>query len=226
MRIGFSFWGFLGAGIIDTPDGGRFWRRSIIDELIRLGHEVVFLQIDRDRAEAGQALPYTWDVGFPEIDVLMCEWRWPLPGRNTTPCGTSGHTCDLHRQDDLIAHYTYGSATRTLIWDTDRQLPMDTPLRTLGNVTVCEPGLLPPAGSVSLPHPVPDDLLDAADAATLAARQRPLLVAYVRNQYNRDADFEAFFAAAAVHFPHKVAGKWTDTERWPDVNFTGRCAFP
>lgn len=226
MRIGFSFWGFLGAGVLDTPDGGRFWRRPIVDELIRLGHEVVFLQIDRDRAEAGQVLPYRWDAGFPEIDVLMCEWRWPLPGRNTTPCGTKGHTCDLHRQDDLIAHYTHDSATPTLLWDTDQQLPADASLRSLDHVMVCEPGLLLPPRSVSLLTPVPNDLLDAADPVELSARARTLPLAYVGNQYNRDADFDALFAPGAAHFPHRVAGKWTDTTRWPWVNFTGRCAFP
>ncbi|GLY78874.1 hypothetical protein [Actinoallomurus iriomotensis] len=224
MRIGFSFWGFLGSGIIDTPDGGRFWRRPIVDELIGLGHEVVLLQTDWDRTEAGQALPYRWHAGFPAVDVLMCEWRWPLPGRNTTPCGSVGHTCDLHRQTDLIRSYT-NAGVPTLIWDTDRQLPTDASLRQLRNVLVCEPGLAPPPGSVSLPTPVPDRLLDAADPAELSARTRMLALAYVGNQYDRDGDFAAFFAPAAARFPHQVAGKWTQTSRWPWVNFTGRCAF-
>lgn len=50
---------------------GRFWRRPIVDQLIGLGHDVVLLQTDRDRTEAGQRLPYQWDAGFPAIDVLM-----------------------------------------------------------------------------------------------------------------------------------------------------------
>lgn len=225
MRIGFSFWGFLGPGIIDTPDGGRFWRRAIVDELIALGHDVMLLQSDRDRIEADQTLPYQWDTGFPEIDALMCEWRWPLPGRNTTPCGSGGHTCDLHRQTDLITTYT-NAGVPTLVWDTDRQLPADAPLRQLRNVTVCEPGLAPPPGTVSLPTPVPDHLLDVADPAELAARPRWLPLAYVGNQYDRDDDFDVFFAPAAARFPHQVAGKWTRTSRWHWVNFTGRCAFP
>lgn len=226
MRIGYSFWGFLGPGITDTPDGGRFWRRPIVDELLDSGNEVVLLQTDRDRQEAGQSLPYEWDTGLPELDVLMCEWRWPLPGRNITPCGSPGHTCDLHRQDDLITGYTIGAQIPTLIWDTDRRLSQLSPLRELRHVTVCEPGLLPPKGTISLPHPVPDHLLNAADAAALAARSRGLRLAYVGNQYDRDQDFDTFFAPAAARFPHQVAGKWTETGRWPWVNFTGRCAYP
>ena len=127
MRIGYSFWGFLGHGVTDTPDGGRSHRRTLIDALIAAGHDIVFLQADRDRAEAGTALAYTWDSsGFPEIDVLMLEWRWPIERRNTTPCRAQGHTCDLHRQAALIGHYT-AAGLPTILWDKDRQLPADDP---------------------------------------------------------------------------------------------------
>ncbi|MEV7965857.1 hypothetical protein AB0O34_07720 [Sphaerisporangium sp. NPDC088356] len=225
MRIGFSFWGFLGPGIVDTPDGGRFWRRAKVEELLARGHDIVLLQADRDRTEAGHSLPYTWDPGFPDIDLLYCEWRWPLPGRNTTPCGTAGHTCDLHRQDKLISHYTHALSTPTVLWDTDRQITADEPLRRVPHVVVCDPAVHPAHGAVSVMTMIPDALIDAADPARLAARPRRLALAYVGNQYDRDQAFDKFFAVAAGQFPHRVAGKWTRTEQWPHVNFTGRCAF-
>ncbi|GAB3977533.1 hypothetical protein GCM10029978_067500 [Actinoallomurus acanthiterrae] len=225
LRIGFSFWGFLGHGVTDTPDGGRFWRRPIVDALIAAGHQVILLQANRDAAEAGQDLPYQWESGFPALDVLLAEWRWPMPGRNTTACGSTGHTCDLHRQNDLIGHYT-AAGTATLIWDTDRQLAADDALRGLPHVIVGDPALLPAPGAVSLLAPVPDHLLDEADPQKLAARHRPLPLAYVGNQYDRDHDFEEFFVPAATRFRHRVAGKWPRTSRWPAVNFTGRCPFP
>ena len=59
---------------------------------------------------------YQWDKGLPEIDALFLEWRWPVNGRNTTRCGTPGHTCDLHRQEELLAHYTLSNRTRALLW--------------------------------------------------------------------------------------------------------------
>ncbi|SBW24226.1 hypothetical protein FDG2_4071 [Candidatus Protofrankia californiensis] len=228
MRIGYSFWGFLGPGITDTPDGGRSHRRPLIEGLLSRGHEVVFLQRDRDLREAGDDLRnhYIWDNGLPAIDVLFLEWRWPLPGRNTTPCGSPGHTCDLHRQDELLAHYTAWRKIPTIVWDKDLQMAATSPLRSLPNVATCEAALRPSPGAESLLFPITDTALDNADPAALAALPRRLPLVYVGNQYDRDEAFSEFFARAAAHVPHRVAGKWTRTAHWPHVNFTGRCAFP
>lgn len=228
MRIGYSFWGFLGPGITDTPDGGRSHRRPLIDGLRDRGHDLVFLQADRDLTEAGDDLTgtYSWDAGLPALDALMLEWRWPIPGRNTTPCGTPGHTCDLHRQRQLLDHYTHRLAVPTVLWDKDRQLSPADPLRAQPNVTVCEAALYPSPGAVSLLFPVTDDALDTADPNALAAAPRRLPLAYVGNQYDRDDAFDTFFAPAAAVYLHVVAGKWTETSRWPHVAFGRRVPFP
>lgn len=228
MRIGYSFWGFLGDGITDTPDGGRSHRRTLVDGLIQAGYEIVFLQRNRDLDEAGQDLRgrYAWDGGLPAVDVLFLEWRWPVPGRSTTRCGSYGHACDLHRQDELVAHYTLGRQVPTIVWDKDLQLLADSPLRGAPGVAVCEAALRPSPGAVSLLFPVADSDLDSADPARLAAMPRPLPLVYAGNQYDRDEAFGTFFAPAAQRFAHRVAGKWTRTAGWPQVNFTGRCPFP
>jgi hypothetical protein len=228
VRIGYSCWGFLGPGITDTPDGGRSHRRVLIDGILAAGHQIVFLQANRDLHEAGHDLTgsYSWDSGMPAVDVLFLEWRWPIPGRNTTTCATIGHTCDLHRQDQLLARYTTSQGAPTVIWDKDLQLPLAHPLRSAPNVAVCEAALQPRHGAASLLFPVRDADLDAADPAVLTASPRPLPLAYVGNQYDRDEEFGAFFAPAAARFPHRVAGKWARTSDWPHVNFTGRCPFP
>jgi hypothetical protein len=228
VRIGYSFWGFLGPGITDTPDGGRSHRRPLIDGLRAAGHEVVFLQRNRDLHEAGCDLRhlYSWDDGLPVIDALFLEWRWPVPGRSATPCGSPGHTCDLHRQDELVTCYTSGRQVPTIVWDKDLTLEPGSPLRSAPNVTVCEAGLRPGPGAQSLLFPVADSALDSADPVALAALPRELTLAYAGNQYDRDAAFSEFFAPAAGRFAHRVAGKWTRTGAWPHVNFTGRCAFP
>jgi hypothetical protein len=228
VKIGYSFWGFLGPGITDTPDGGRSHRRALIDGLITAGHDIVFLQRNRDLDEAGHDLQdrYTWDGGLPGIDALFLEWRWPVPVRNTTTCGSPGHTCDLHRQDALVAYYTAGSNVPTIVWDKDLQLEPGSSLRSLANVAVCEAALDPGPDADRLLFPVADTALDSADPVLLTAMPRPLPLAYAGNQYDRDEAFTTFFAPAAARFRHRVAGKWTRTAAWPHVNFTGRCAFP
>ncbi|MFV2011062.1 MULTISPECIES: hypothetical protein [unclassified Micromonospora] len=228
VLIGYSFWGFLGPGIVDTPDGGRSHRRTLIDGLRQAGHDIVFLQPSRDLCDAGLDLTgsYLWDVGTPDVDALFLEWRWPIPGRNTTPCGRPGHTCDLHRQSELVAHYTRRLGTPTILWDKDRRLDPADPLRRTSNVTICEPALRPSPGATTLLFPVADTALDTADPGGLASRHRSTPLVYVGNQYDRDDAFDTFFAPAAAHLPHLIAGKWTDTHRWPGLNFIGRVAFP
>jgi len=221
-------WGFLGNGVTDTPDGSRSYRRPFIDGLIAAGHQVVFLQRNRDLFEAGDDLRdvYSWDAAFlPPLDALLLEWRWPLPGRNTTTCGTRGHTCDLHRQTELVDHYSRTLATPTLVWDLDRQLADGDPLRQLPNVAVGEFALLGTPGARRLMCPVPDALLDAANPVRLAKLPRPVPLVYIGNQYDRDEHFDKYFAPAAKVIGHRVAGKWTRTEPWPHVNFVGRVPF-
>ncbi|WP_341719362.1 hypothetical protein QQG74_06350 [Micromonospora sp. FIMYZ51] len=228
VLIGYSFWGFLGPGVVDTPDGGRSHRRPLVDGLRQAGHDIVFLQLNRDLCDAGLDLTssYRWDVGLPELDALFLEWRWPIAGRNTTPCGRPGHTCDLHRQAELVAHYTHRLGTPTILWDKDRQLDPADPLRRTANVTVCEAAMHPSPGASSLLFPVPDVILDSADPTMLAAQNRSTPLVYVGNQYDRDEAFDTFFAPAAAHLPHLIAGKWTNTHRWPGLNFIGRVPFP
>jgi hypothetical protein len=227
MLIGYSYWGFLGTGITDTPDGGRSHRRALVDGLRERGHDLVFLQANRDRDEAGLDLTdtYQWDDGLPTIDALFLEWRWPIPGRNTTDCGIPGHTCDLHRQQQLLDHYTAAAAVPTVLWDKDRQLSADDLLRRVPHVVVCEPALRPTPGAVPLLFTVADPVLDCADLLALVAETRDLPLVYVGNQYDRDDAFDRYFAPAAAKHPHLVAGKWTRTQRWPEVNFHGRVPF-
>ncbi len=227
VKIGYSFWGFLGDGITDTPDGGRSHRRTLVNGLASRGHDLVFLQPDRDLIEAGVDLSayYRWDAGLPDLDVLFLEWRWPIPGRNTTWCGAAGHTCDLHRQAELLSRYTEQLGVPTILWDKDRQLPHDDPLRGHPAVTLCEAALHPSPGAVSLLFPVDDRMLDTADPSALSQLDQPTTLAYVGNQYNRDDVFTEYFAPAAAEMPHVIAGKWPEISAWPQLNFVGRVPF-
>ena len=55
MRIGYSYWGFLGdrkyddeGNILSTPDGNAFYSWSIINKFIEDGHQVIGIMPDRD----------------------------------------------------------------------------------------------------------------------------------------------------------------------------------
>ena len=55
MRIGYSYWGFLGdkkynesGDVLSTPDGNAFYSWSIINKLQQLGHVVLGIMPDRD----------------------------------------------------------------------------------------------------------------------------------------------------------------------------------
>jgi hypothetical protein len=232
MRIGYSFWGFLGSGISDTPDGGRSHRATLIAALSALGHELVFLQDDRDRLEAGIAADLgdrvTWAKDMPPIDLLWLEWRWQIPGRNTpSDRSLDTFTRDLDRQQTLIEHYVLKRRTPTLIWDKDLRLDLDDPLRTLPHVLVAEAALWPRLGAHSLLFPVGDEALDAAISSppnTFGCGAIDLV--YIGNQYGRDDAFDTYFAPAARVLRHRILGKWQETSRWPGLNFEGRVAFP
>lgn len=56
MKIGYSYWGFLGDKKLDrnhkpisTPDGNAFYSWAIIHSLIKNGHEVIKIMPDRDK---------------------------------------------------------------------------------------------------------------------------------------------------------------------------------
>lgn len=224
MRIGYSFWGFLGDGTADSRDNGRAWRASFIDALQHAGHDVVLLQISQDAAETATRFKYRYRLGYPKgLDALIVEWRSP-DHRNTTPCDTPGHTCDLHRQEELLDHYTR-QGLPTLVWDLGFSLPPNDPIRSLANVAIAEPAFAPALGAVALPLPVPGDQLAAADPGHLASLHRGLPLVYVGHQDSRHQDFAKYFEPVASLIPHQVAGDWTpDPARWPGINFTGPCA--
>jgi len=110
LRIGYSYWGFLGDNKVDNggaeisaPDGNATYSWSLIWEMQRRGHTVHLMQEDRDwpgwrrwgsgnfaafsqekRTEAYTKLLHTFGSSeiLPELDVLLVEWRFPIVGRN------------------------------------------------------------------------------------------------------------------------------------------------
>ena len=226
LTIGYSTWGYLGDGRLDTVDGVGI-RRPVIDAIQAAGHQVLLLQANRDLRDDGIALrrKYRFEHGYPALDAVIFEWGWLPPDRNPTASASAGPTRDLDRQDALLQHYTRDRHTPTVIWDLDRRLPAGDPLRRLPQVRVAEPALYPTPGAISVPCPIPDEVLAETDPAALAGRDRWLPLVYAGDQYDCDDAFEQYVVPAAAQFDHLVTGTWSTTALWPHVNFLGRAGF-
>jgi hypothetical protein len=230
MIIGYSYWGFLGHGVTDTPDGGRSHRLTFVNGIRARGHEMVFLQRDRDTVEAGESFAHLgrWSDGLPSLDALILEWRWPIPGRSVgIPADAPAYCPDWDRQRELVAHYVVLGRTPTLVWDKDLKLPHDAALRSVPWVRMAEATRFPSPGAVGLLFPIDDQVFAdriAALATTPPAPARYVL-GYVGNRYERDEDFDQFFAGPAHELEHAVFGKWAPERRWRHVRFLGRLGF-
>src|SRR5690606_19517767 len=65
------------------------------------------------------------DRKFPELDLVLIEWRFPIPGRNTPDMkGKPGYQRDLERQREVIDHYG-ARGVPIVIWDLDHKLTED-----------------------------------------------------------------------------------------------------
>lgn len=117
-RIGVSYWGFCekesSPETANTPDGQRFGRPILFDELIAKGHTVYSLQERREK------IPYPGieyhSQSFPDIDVLFVEWRFPTYKN----AGPGKFEPDLDRQTELLEHY-HGNIP-VVLWDIDYKI--------------------------------------------------------------------------------------------------------
>ena len=175
MRIGYSYWGFLGdrkyddnGNLLSTPDGNAFYSWSIINKFIEDRHEVLGIMPDRDEpgfrmenhdlfsswckpirssayihmrhVEYGdffvmdyrdilskEAIMAVWDEYYKlyEYDVIIHEWRMPIPGRNTeADIDSENWQPDLFIQDALI-RYCIKNNIKLIIFDLDYKIPRD-----------------------------------------------------------------------------------------------------
>jgi hypothetical protein len=119
LRIGLSYWGFCqrweDANTANTPDGHRLPRPLLVKELQKAGHEVIFLQQEREPTGTVWPLPNFPDAdlarsSLPPLDALFLEWRWPTHKNSLDPAKDDwgadplapGLEPDWHRQKELV----------------------------------------------------------------------------------------------------------------------------
>ena len=234
FRIGYSAWGFLGDGVVDTPDGGRSHRMTLLQSLISRGVKIVMLQKNRDLDEVGidfSTSSLSFDsFGFPDIDVLFLEYRWPIPGRNMgISIKDQSYTPDLDRQNELIKHYNL-LGKPIFIWDKDQQLSQsEINQMNLNKFLIFEPSLFPKNNRTSLLFPMDPNRTAQMhdDLASYDKNSKSIDLVYIGNQYGRDQSFSIYYneVSRLLGSPAEIYGKWMKTDQFPNVNFNGRVGF-
>ncbi|MBV9125644.1 MAG: hypothetical protein JO112_20025 [Planctomycetes bacterium] len=237
---------------VSTPDGNATYSWSIEHECNRRGYKLIPLGPNLDAPAAskeglGIFDSFSWarrspsyirmmqrgwthlsDRKLPELDLVLVEWRWPIPGRNTPDDrGTPGYQNDLERQREVLLHYS-DLGVPIVVWDLDHKLTEeDREVWSLAGVGfhVIETSARPRPGAVRVEPPtVVDDLLQF----DIDERQSSWHLGYIGSRYERDQTIDKWIAPIAVPNGHRVKfwGKWEPAaevrERWPGVDFGSR----
>ena len=240
MRIGYSFWGFLGdykedakGNVLSTPDGNAAYGGYLIDAMQRAGHDVLLMQEDRDwpafqrhgrgdfgsfstsrrfRAYLGSVPSH---IGLPKLDVLFLEWRFPIPGRNTeADRGSPGYQRDLERQSELLGYYSTTGA-RIIVWDMDYKLTPDDERRlaSIGVRTILETSVSPK--QVIIPRARVEPPCRAEDLLLWPTANCDVgrKLVYVGSRYERDDVIDEWIRPVSDRFPGQVHfyGNWERT---------------
>ena len=232
MKVGLSYWGFLekfeDCSEPNTPDGHRYGRPIFVDELHLRDHEVFSLQKMREK------FPYNnvkYDSsGFPDIDLLFIEWRWPTYKNS----GENPQEPDLIRQNELLSYY-HGKIP-IVVWDCDHKVTDDDE-RRWPHVRFADPSLRPKEMFATR-----DRLMFWTDwKAVMNPAQTSFEYGYIGNNYERDEQFGEYYGACAsalrgVGIQTTVCGNWLQKSperedpsklisRWRNVAFGQRMGF-
>ena len=206
MRVGLSYWGFCEnfneSSVSNTPDGHRYGRPVLVDSLLSRNHEVFALQ-DKRESSSYRGLYYDYaGSGYPDLDVLFIEWRWPTYKNS----GPHKFEPDLDRQIDLLNFY-HGKIP-IIAWDTDLKMtPEDE--RSWPEIIIADPSFEP-----SFLTRKRHRLTFWSDFTPLISD--PLIVSelgYIGNNYERDEMFQKYYCfpsrdLRASGIQTKVHGNW------------------
>lgn len=238
---------------VSTPDGNATYSWSIEHECHRRGYHLIPLGPNLDapavlrEGEAAFAafsqkkrvssyermIRGGWarlsDLGFPELDLLLVEWRWPIPGRNTPDDrGRPDFQPDLDRQTEVIRHYS-DAGVPIVVWDLDHKFTIDDAEQWEDRVKVIETATRPrqrsivPATRVE-PPTVTADLLQHR----MVDRMPTHHFGYIGSRYERDETIDEWIRPITPPGTHRAKfwGKWEPAEdvrqRWPGITFAGR----
>ena len=262
LRLGYSYWGFLGDNKeddqgqpISTPDGNATYSWSILHEAQRRGWRTVSMQRDRDmwptirhrsdnfrafsqriRHEAYAKTEKTDGVSYamPPLDVLLLEWRFPIPGRNTPDMrGKPGYQPDLERQTELIEHYSK-TKTKIVIWDLDHKLTFDDEQLFAdfgGPDAILETSVNPLEQMWRRTRVEPPIVIDELRQFPTMPSDRLRKLAYIGSRYERDDVIDQYIRPVSDRFPNQIEfwGNWKSEAnhaevlaKWPKISYRDR----
>jgi len=237
---------------VSTPDGNATYSWSIEHECERRGYKLIPLGTNLDAPAAStmgedifaafsqrkrllsyeRMLARGWsklsERRFPELDLVLIEWRWPIPGRDTPEDrGKAWYQNDLERQQAVLNYYL--GRVPVVVWDLDHKLTLEDEcyLEHWG-VRVIETAVRPVRGLLPRfrvePPFVTADLLqhDIDD-------HRPVYhLGYIGSRYERDGTIDEWIRPITPLGTHRAKfwGKWEPAgevrQRWPGIKFEGR----
>ena len=260
LNIGLSSWGHLGNKLHakDDPTGTSTYMMWVIDALKKVDptNKIYWLQKDRDlkgyleygfnayfgnflsdkRRSSYDSLIHThFDIlqkNFPNLDILILEWRMPISGRNCINGQIDDEIIkqvpndDLYIQKLLLEHYS-NTDTKIVILDLDMMCPND--IKTNARYKVLRLGV-PGPNTFHLPVDWQDVFSCRADNEKQL--DMDYLITYIGNNYDRDNDVTKWIHPISEKFPSGVHfyGNWTKypdkfeliKNRWPYINYHDR----
>ena len=183
--------------VSNTPDGMRYERRLLVEELQRRGHKIFSAQ-KRMEEIPFPGVEYVDDCPSC-IDLVFCEYRW-----NTY----KGETSDVKRQDELLQKYC--GEVPVLMYDAaywiDEEFEKKWPLAIIVDCGL-EPKFLTRKREKLLFWTDFKPLFETVDPSTLYN------YGYIGNDYFRDEQFSEFYIKPALYLRSQgiqttVAGNW------------------
>jgi hypothetical protein len=263
IRFGYFFHGYQGDTKynsshepVSTPDGNATYSYSILYEAQKRGWVTFLMNKDRDwpgfckeygdlfktfykqeRYDAYMNAILSDDLEEnPKLDVLLLEWRWPIPGRNCQIDKSNFlYENDLDRQTELLNYYK-DKGTKIIIFDLDHKLTTEDEIKWEPDA-IFETALLPRYQHVkrtSVYIPCLSKFVDKESDFEYQTKNVILdeyytTLAYVGSRYERDDVIDEYIKPFSERHPLTVKfyGNWLKTyaechERWPNIEFCSR----
>ena len=285
MKIGYSYWGYLGdtkydlqGNVASTPDGNAFYSWSIINKLQEDGHKVYSIMPDRDypafyygkylfdswcteqRKSAYSNICNIWynydfittdsyykirsmvrdnqlygyiASALDNMDVVLHEWRMPIPGRNINVSDDDyiNYQPDLDIQNCILRYFGEHPNKKLIIFDLDYKLDVNELGKLPGggrNIYVFELGYkLSNKYSNAFRVEIPFDFRYINWFPLEKKYNKPHInnLVYVGNRYERDWCIDKYIPTEMDGV--KVYGNWLESgrdsaEKWPNIEFGPR----